>query len=234
MRVIPPAPPAPPDPASSPCPLPRSRPWPAIIIHRQQAAPEADFSDDRPNSIRCSTAKSARSSSSSASRTASRSRRRAFCPRSSAISARCLSASSDSCRFASSAASSASSSEASAPLASGTTPAATVTQHSKHPKHPQITHPPACRCQQPPVDVSSHLTRPVYVRTAPGPDVRGVYSTTCYRWFRAAVQSKNRWLVVAHSTLLAAEAAVAGARGRRDRVLGDPRLSRFLLGCRPR
>jgi hypothetical protein len=51
------------------------------------------------------------------------------------------------------------------------------------------------------------------------------------RWFGAAfIQSKRRCLVTAHSTLLAAEVAVAGARGKARSVLGDPKLSRFLPG----
>jgi hypothetical protein len=36
--------------------------------------------------------------------------------------------------------------------------------------------------------------------------------------------------MTAHSTLLAAEVAVAGARGKARSVLGDPKLSRFLPG----
>jgi len=51
------------------------------------------------------------------------------------------------------------------------------------------------------------------------------------RWFGAAfIQSKRHWLATANSTLLAAEVAVAGARGKARSVLGDPRLSRFLPG----
>jgi hypothetical protein len=59
----------------------------------------------------------------------------------------------------------------------------------------------------------------------------GVYPTSCFGWFRAAfIQGKRRWLVTAHSTLLAAEVAVAGARGKARSVLGSPMLSRFLPG----
>jgi hypothetical protein len=97
--------------------------------------------DDRPNSIRCSTAKSARSFSSLASRSASRSASRATCSRSIASSSISPSASSDSCRFASRASASMRFADgAPAPSASQTTPAATATHHSKHDQPRQITH----------------------------------------------------------------------------------------------
>ena len=68
------------------------------------------------------------------------------CP---AFSSRSSQASRISSRFASSAAASTSRSDASAPSDSGTTPAATATQHSKPPQQSQITHPaPACRSPQ--------------------------------------------------------------------------------------
>jgi hypothetical protein len=72
---------------------------------------------------------------------------------------------------------------------------------------------------------------PVYVWTAPGPDVRGGLAYILSGGSGPAfIQSKRRWLVTAHSTFLAAEVAVAGARGKARSVLGDPKLSRFLPG----
>jgi len=56
---------------------------------------------------------------------------------------------------------------------------------------------------------------PVYVWTAPGPDVKGGLAHILLRVFRAAfIQSKRRWWVTANSTLLAAEVAVIGACGK--------------------
>ena len=117
----------PPPPARSP-----SLPAPSPSLSRP-AASGRDRSEDRPNAIRCSAPSAAFTCSSSASRCAASSRSRAF-------SARSSSASRASCRFASSACSSASSGGASAPV-SASTPAATATEHSEHPRKPGITHP---------------------------------------------------------------------------------------------
>jgi hypothetical protein len=122
----------PPPPARSP-----SLPAPSPSLSRP-AASGRDRSEDRPNAIRCSTPSAAFTCSSSASQCAASSRSRAF-------SARSSSASRASCQFASSACSSASSGGASAPV-SASTPAATATEHSEHPRKPGITHPrPTCR-----------------------------------------------------------------------------------------
>ena len=77
-------------------------------------------------------------------------------------------------RFASSAAASTSRSDASASSESGTTPAATVTQHSKHPHQPQITHPvPACRSPRPSWTPTPHHTNSEYLHLADGDDQAG-------------------------------------------------------------
>ena len=100
-----------------------------------------DRSDDRPNTIRCRTARSARSFPSSAACSA-------FSARSSSLSSRSSAVSRASSRFASSAAASTSRSDTSASSESGTTPAPTVTQHSKHPHQPQ-NHAPRASVSQP-------------------------------------------------------------------------------------
>jgi len=100
-----------------------------------------DRSDDRPNTSRCNTARSARSLSISATCPA-------FSARSRALSARSSPASRASSRFASSAAASTSRSDASAPSESGTTPATTATRPSKHPQQPLRTPASACRSPQ--------------------------------------------------------------------------------------
>ena len=108
VRVIPPPRPRPRTPLT-PVPLPRSRPCPpSPAASPPPGGSGRDLSDDRPNSIRCRTARSARSFSSSASRSASRARSCASCSRSTALFSSSPSAISDSCRFASSAAASAS------------------------------------------------------------------------------------------------------------------------------
>src|SRR5262249_8527757 len=108
-----------------------------------------------PNTIRCRTARPARSSSSSAACAAFCARNRAFSSRSSAAS-RAIS------WFAASAAASSSRRDASASSGTGTTPAATVTQHSKHPQQPQtMHHTPACRTRryQPAAHATSEYLR---------------------------------------------------------------------------
>ncbi len=102
VRVIPPPLPRPRSP-----PLPRSRP-PAPSLPRPVPDPGRDCSDDRPNTIRCKTARSARRFSSSAACFAFSARSRAFSSRCSAVS-RAIS------RFASRAAASTSRSDASVP-----------------------------------------------------------------------------------------------------------------------
>ena len=155
MRVIPPARPRPR--AAFP-PAPALPALAVVVIAATARRPRGDFSDDRPNSIRCSTAKSARSSPSSTSRSASRSRSRSFSSRHlrdllplplrqlRQLPVR-LQRRIQHLR-----------SEASAPLESGTTQAATVTQHSKHHKQPQITHPASVSQSTAPADVSTPHT----------------------------------------------------------------------------
>ena len=120
------------------------------------AASGRDRSENRPNTIRCSTLSAAFTCSSSTSRCAASSRSRAF-------SARSSSTSRTSCRFAPSACASTFSGGASVP-ASASTSAATATEHSKHPRKPGITHPsrrvaPQSPRAQPPPRQTSEYSR---------------------------------------------------------------------------
>ena len=135
-RVIPPPRPRPRAPLNALRPARVSPPPagpPSPAARRRPAASGRAFSDDRPNSIRCRTTRSARNRPNSASRSASRAAAGRSPPRSPP-------ASSDSRRFASSASASITPRDgASAPSAPGTTPAATDTAHSKHHQQPRIT-----------------------------------------------------------------------------------------------
>ena len=136
MRVIP---------TTGPTPRPPPRPFPPPAAHRRPRTPSSSPADDcgrtrsdeRPNTSRCNTANAAQT--------------RSISTRSRAISAPAarrlpqLRASRSHHSFASSTGASATLNATSA-SEPGTTPAATATQHSKHPHQPQITHrTPACR-----------------------------------------------------------------------------------------
>jgi len=72
---------------------------------------------------------------------------------------------------------------------------------------------------------------PVYVWTAPGPHLRGGLAHILLPVVWGCFHPEQKALVADRAfPLLAAEVAVAGARGKARSVLGDPKLSRFLPG----